>query len=190
MDVLGLDISSSTIGFSVLQYTTDASTISLQNYGYIKPDKDGDIEPRLDSAIKEIIKIYKKYKPDVIVVEEITKFMKGGSQANTIIMLATFNRTISYELYKISKKQIHRLMPATIRKEIKEYLGLKNKLDKEGVYEEVKKRFNNLAIETYIPSRGKNKGKVVEKEENRDITDAVAVAWSWIIRDSNAISKI
>lgn len=165
-----------------MNYTTDASTTHLTDYGYIKPDKDGDIEPRLDSAIKEIKKIYKKHKPDFIVVEEITKFMKGGSQANTIIMLASFNRTISYILYSISKKPIYHLMPATIRAEIRKNLGLKNRLDKEDVYKEVKKKFGNLVIETYVPNRGKNKGKVMEKEENRDVSDAIAVAWSFIIK--------
>lgn len=167
--ILGLDISSETIGWAILNGE------DLIDYGFIKPNKKGSIEERLHSSIVEIDEIYNKYKPNIISVEEISKFMEGFSQANTIITLTTFNRVICYHLFVLSGIPPLRFMPATIRSKIRKRYNRKNKLKKDDVCALLKEKFS-IKTYTYVPKSGKNRGQIVERKENKDITDAIAVA--------------
>lgn len=168
MKYLALDISSSTIGWAI------TSGSNLLYYGYIKPkDSKYSLEERLDSAVDEITKIYKEHKPDKIIIEELAQYMSGASTAKTILMLATFNRVISYSLYKLTNESPEKLMPTTARKYIRKFLKLDTRLSKEDVYKEVKKQFKNFVPEV-------KKGK--EIKENMDIADAIAISWAWSLK--------
>lgn len=96
--ILGLDVSSSTIGYSILELD-DLNNIKFITCDYIKPKKKGDIFERLISTKKSIADIIAKYKPDYIGIENIIEFMKGASGAKTIILLALFNRTVGLAAY-------------------------------------------------------------------------------------------
>lgn len=175
---MGFDISSATIGWAILE-AKSMKKIRLIDCGYLKPLQDGTIEERIHSVMDDIRFICEEYNPDEICVEEITKFMKSKSSADSIIVLASFNRTICYILYTLSGKSPDKMMPATIRAIIRKHMKMKGRLDKEEIYDVVKKRFKKFKPE--ISTKGRNKGS--EKKENRDTTDAIAAGWAWIIEN-------
>lgn len=99
--ILGLDISSTTIGYCVLDIINDQ--IKLVAYDFYKPSKDGHILERLSKTKKVFQKLLKEYQPTAIAIEDIVQFMAGASSAKTIITLASFNRMLgllSYEYLK------------------------------------------------------------------------------------------
>ena len=81
---LGLDISSSVIGWSVL--LDDGQTISLDSYGHIKPppSKAGSLAFRMSSAFDSVSDLFNEIKPDVVAIESYAnKFSAGRSSART-----------------------------------------------------------------------------------------------------------
>jgi Holliday junction resolvasome RuvABC endonuclease subunit len=169
---MGLDISSSTIGWAVLNDEAE-----LLGCGYIKP-KNGKslIEERIDSAISKLKKIFDKYKPNEVVIEEIIQTMGRNTTANTIIILAAFNRSIGYMFYRWMHKPPNRMMASTIRKHVREFLGKKGRMGKDDIYDEMKNHFPSFVPE--LINRGKNKG--MERKENFDVADAIAAALAQI----------
>jgi Holliday junction resolvasome RuvABC endonuclease subunit len=97
MIILSLDVSSTTIGWGVLEIKNN--NIKYIDSGYFKPSKKGDIFSKLDGARQYIISLFEKYKPDDIAIEEIVQFMQGKSTAKTIIMLTTYNRCLGLLAY-------------------------------------------------------------------------------------------
>lgn len=91
--VLGLDVSSTTIGYCLLEITED-NQIKFDHCNYLKPIKKGTIIERIVDTRNKIKAIIEKHKPDLIAIEDIIQFMKGQSTAKTIITLTTFNRMI------------------------------------------------------------------------------------------------
>jgi Holliday junction resolvasome RuvABC endonuclease subunit len=96
--VLGFDVSSSTIGYSVLDID-DNDQIHFVLCNYIKPNKKGTIIDRMVETRNIVRSIIDQVKPNVISIEDIIQFMKGHSTAKTIIMLTTFNRMIGLTAY-------------------------------------------------------------------------------------------
>ncbi len=97
--ILGIDCSSTTIGWCVLNWDDSTNEIKFVKANYIKPIKTGSIIERIvdtRNAMKSLIEVVK---PDFIAIEDIIKFMKGKSTAQTIIMLTTFNRMIGLLAY-------------------------------------------------------------------------------------------
>lgn len=97
--ILGLDISSSCVGFGVVEWNTETNQISFKDIGYYNPPKKAsdtaeDFIEALYQTIKAIQTLINTYSPDYIGIENIVQFMKGKSGANTIITLAAFNRSI------------------------------------------------------------------------------------------------
>ena len=98
--ILGLDISSTTIGIAVLDLNEATKQIKVIDYDHYKPIKKGNILDRLIKTQKDIKKIIEQSKPDHIAIEDIVSFMGGGSTAQTIITLASFNRMIGLLAYQ------------------------------------------------------------------------------------------
>ena len=94
MRILGLDASSSTIGWSILDHDDATNTTELIAYDYIKPPKKGNLLVRLHETRSLVNKVLNKYKPDIVAIEDIVSFMQGGSTAKTILLLAAFNRMV------------------------------------------------------------------------------------------------
>lgn len=95
MKIMSLDISSSTIGWGVIEVQEDLSFPSLISYGHIKPTKKGVLCERLLDGRNKFIKILKEQKPDAVIIEDYaSKFSKGKSSARTIVVLAVFNEGI------------------------------------------------------------------------------------------------
>lgn len=89
---MGLDISSTAIGWSIIDKVD--GNMKLVDSGYVKPTKKGSMFDRLIDAEAKVKKIVDQFKPDCVGIEDIAKFFPKRSSANTIITLALFNRTI------------------------------------------------------------------------------------------------
>jgi hypothetical protein len=90
--VLGIDVSSTTIGYGILEI--DGYNIKYISSGFLKPIKDGTIIERIVDTRNKISDIINSFKPTHIAIEDIIQFMEGKSSAQTIIMLTTFNRMV------------------------------------------------------------------------------------------------
>jgi Holliday junction resolvasome RuvABC endonuclease subunit len=164
--VLGFDISSSTIGYSLLEIDDITNKITFKYADYIKPIKDGTIIERLVDTRDKINTIIVKANPDYIAIEDIIQFMSGASTAKTIIMLTAFNRMIGLTAYDYLHRSPELFNVMTIRH------GLKLNKDlpkKEDMAELVSK---HLGIT--FPYRLNKKGKTII--ENEDMADGIAVA--------------
>lgn len=164
MKLLGIDCSSTTIGFCIL--TIDGYNISYSKCGYIKPLKEGNIIERIAHTRDQVLSLINQEQPDEIVIEDIIKFMKGKSNAQSIIMLATFNRMTCLLAYDYLHHPPQLISVLSIRHGIKI-----NKIfpAKEDIPELVAKHLN-----IKFPYEYKKTGTI--KPESFDKSDAVAVA--------------
>lgn len=166
--VLGLDVSSSTIGWCVLEIEKN-NNIKYVDSGYFKPVKNGFIMDRIIDSRKKIQEIINKYQPDYIAIEDLIKFMPK-STATTVVVLATFNRMICLVCYDYLKSYPALFNVMTIRHGLK---FEKNLPKKEDMPELVAKHLEiNFPYE--LSTRGKKKNKI--KIENYDVADGIAVA--------------
>ncbi len=175
MLILGLDISSATIGWSLLE--ADGENFSLVKYGNIKPiskkKSDDNFSLRLNYAFDAITELVKKENPDVIAIEDYAKkFSKGKSSANTILILSSFNEVCGLAAYRVSKKQPIRMPVTTLRKLVKDHFNC-DISDKEDVMSFCKKTFNNFLTPN-------NKvGNI--KKESYDEADSIIVALGYFL---------
>lgn len=175
MLILGLDISSATIGWSILK--VDEGKYHLKNYGHIKPvskKKSGDIfSVRLNYAFDAITKLIEKEKPNIIVIEDYAKkFSKGKSSANTILILSSFNEVCGLAAYRASKIVPVRMPVTTLRKLVKKEFGCSID-DKPDVLAFCKKTFNNFLTPN-------NKAGNIKKE-CYDEADAIIVSLGYFL---------
>jgi hypothetical protein len=164
--ILGIDCSSTTIGYCVLDVDIPSGKIDFVSASYLKPIKKGTIIERIVDTRNKIQIIFDKVKPDYIGIEEIIQFMQGKSTAKTIITLTTFNRMTCLLAHDYLKKSPELFSVMSIRH------GLKfDKIfpKKEDMPELVAK---HLGIT--FPYEHNKKGKV--KVENYDKADGIAVA--------------
>lgn len=97
--ILGIDCSSTTIGYCVLSWNDVTKDIKFVLASYIKPIKKGSIIERIADTRDKIKKIILDIKPDYIAIEDIIQFMAKKSTAKTIIILTSFNRMIGLIAY-------------------------------------------------------------------------------------------
>lgn len=163
--ILGFDISSTTIGYCVLEIT-DSNDIQFILCNYVKPLKKGSIIERVAHTRDVIQSIIDQVKPDYIAIEDIVQFMAGASTAKTIITLTTFNRMIGLLSHDYLKKPPALYSVMSIRH------GLKtDKIfpKKEEIPDLVAKH-----LKIKFPYLFNKKGKI--KVESYDMADGVAVA--------------
>lgn len=176
--ILGFDISTSVIGFCLLDINDDF-LISYNTSNVWNPPKEGLIFERLDKISNWSKKIIENYKPDYICIEDISKFMKGKSNAQTIIMLALVNRIIGLESFRFLKKNPELFNVLKIRH------GLKlNKIlpQKSEMPELVAKHLGFI-----FPYKYDKKNKI--KIENYDEADSIAVALYYSFLLTNKIKS-
>lgn len=169
--VLGLDCSSSTIGWGLI-----TSELRLAAYGHIKPlNNKYPIVERLSDTYNRISALCVELKPTYVAIEDIFMYMKGKSQAKTIVVLASFNRIAALAAYHNSQN-VYFYSVHEIRKSIKD-LALKSKkiISKDEMpniitekldhgFSFLKNKLGNVAKETY------------------DEADGIAVAWCHILQ--------
>lgn len=174
--VLGLDISSSTIGYCVLE--VDGYNIKYISMDYLKPSKKGSIMERIVDTRNKILTIINKVKPDYIGIEDLIKFMPK-STATTVVVLTTFNRMICLLAYDYLQRYPELFNVMSIRH------GLKlNKIlpSKDDMPELVAKHLGII-----FPYQCDKKNKI--KEESRDMADGVAVALYYAFILTGRITK-
>lgn len=163
--VIGFDVSSSTIGWCVLDIDNN-DNIQFVHADYIKPLKKGTIIDRVVDTRDIVRDIIDKYKPDLIGIEDIIQFMAGKSTAKTIIMLTTFNRMICLVARDYLKSNPELFNVMTIRHGLKENKILPKKEDMPALVAK------HLGIT--FPYLYDKKGKI--KVESYDKADGIAVA--------------
>ena len=177
--ILGIDCSSSTIGWALL--SVDGDSLQIVEHGNIKPpgrDECTLIE-RLQAVSLSIDALCVRLKPDHSVVEDIIQFMKNKTSANTIIMLAVFNRVVALQIYNSTGKVPLFLLPVSIRARIRKFLSLE-KIDKEDIPNILQNYFGKTFFKIVkYRTRGKNKGEPII--EVYDEADACAAAWAGAI---------
>ena len=122
MRFLALDISGSTIGWSI--FDEFGSEINLFKYGHIKPmskkKASGLLHVRLNDAYIRMSDIINEFTPEKLIVEDYAlKFSAGKSSANTIKVLSVFNEVIRLCAYQTGIKEIEAINVNTARKLIK-----------------------------------------------------------------------
>jgi len=102
MIILGIDPGFARVGWGVLEVQN--SEFRIQNYGCVETSKNTDSQDRLVSVYKEVCALIKKYKPDVLAIEELfftnnakTAFKVG--EARGVIILAGALQKISVVSY-------------------------------------------------------------------------------------------
>lgn len=166
--VLGFDISSTTIGWALLEI--DESKIAFVKANYIKPSKDGHILDRLADTRDKIQQLIQETNPDYIGIEEIIQFMKGESTAATIVILTSFNRMIGLLAHDYLKKAPEMFNVMSIRH------GLKfgKKLPKKEDMPKLVAKHLKIKFPWELITKGKYAGN--PKATNYDVADGIAVA--------------
>ncbi len=173
--VLGLDISSATIGWAIISF--DDNSLSLKDYGHIKPppSRKGSLTYRAAKAYDDLIPFFENIKPDFVASEAYaSKFPRGKSTARTIIVLSVFNEVVSMACLKALNLEPSRYPVVTIRSALSKFYG--NKVSsKEECFELIKKQFPSFSLRT-------NRNGTIAKE-CYDEADAIATALTFIIKE-------
>jgi len=175
--VLGLDISSSIIGYSLFEF--DSNNVTLKTYGYLKPPNKskGSISYRLDKTSLLMVNLFEDLKPDYICVEDYAKrFSMGRSQANTIIVLSVFNEQVCLEAFRYLKTDVYRYPVMTIRSQISKMLNTKI-VSKDDIYYELTKQCS--IFKTTLNKNG------TTRKEDMDIVDSMAVSMTFLLKEHN-----
>jgi Holliday junction resolvasome RuvABC endonuclease subunit len=174
--VLGLDCSSSTIGWGLVALGDEPHLLA---YGHIKPldSKHGLIE-RLDGVYETIKTLCEEFEPTHISVEDILLFMKGKSQARTITILAAFNRVVALSAYRNSNAKVVFYPSQTIRKIIKDACEFPKRIKKEEMPDLIISKLEPT-FKVIINRKGN------EAEETYDEADGIAAAWACVLELKN-----
>jgi len=163
--MIALDISSSTIGWSVFSFNKDK--ILLSRWGHIKPTKKGTLAQRAIDARIKVKKIFLEEVPDEVVVEDYaSKFSSGRSTARTIIVLAVFNEAIKMLAHETLSISAYAYPVRTIRSVVSKN-ELKDISDKDKVLNFCSNKFKKYSI---VMNRNNN-----VKKECYDECDSMAV---------------
>lgn len=132
MRILGIDPGTASTGYGIIDVPNDILGrengdygISLVDYGFVSTPKDTLMEKRLVQLFSELDLIFKKYKPDQIVIEMLffganTRTAIAVGQARGVIMLCAGFHSVSITEYsgpavklmvagagRADKKQVH-----------------------------------------------------------------------------------
>jgi Holliday junction resolvasome RuvABC endonuclease subunit len=175
--ILGLDISSSTVGWSLVEYDDDKET--LLEYGHIKPlgSKKGTLAFRAADYLKTIKKFLVDKSPDSIAIEAYaSRFPRGRSTAKTIITLSLFNEVTSIACLHALNMETTSYAVVTIRSILSKMSKTKI-TSKEEAFDYVKEYFDNFKV------RDNRAGNLAK--ECLDEADAIAVCLTYIYKDRN-----
>jgi len=131
---------------------------------------------RLSDVFDRITTLCVELRPDLVAVEDIIQHMKrgGGSSAQTITILAAFNRVASLAAWRQVCGGLSFYPVATIRKTIREGVGRQTKIEKEDMPVVVRAhlcpKFSDV-----ISKRG------AVSDFTMDEADGIAVAWCHVL---------
>jgi hypothetical protein len=177
ISILGLDCSSSTIGWGLIK---GINGFSLDQHGHIKPMKSKfDLFIRLQDVYEKIGDLCCHLNPTHVVMEDIVLHMSGRSSAKTITTLAIFNRTVGLSVYVHTGIVPELLAVGTIRKLIR------------SIYPEVNPKFKKDEIPDIIRSYLDPQFADIMNRNNKisaetyDESDGIAAAWAYGIQLRN-----
>lgn len=172
--VLGLDCSSSTIGWGLC---TIGDEPVLAAHGHIKPLKSKiNLFERLHDVYERVGDLCSEIDPTHIVIEDIVLHMKGKSSAKTITTLAIFNRVAGMSAYVHTGITPELFAVGTIRKLVREvHPNIDPKFKKEDIPD---------IIRTHLEPRFAN---IINRNDNisgetYDEADGIAAAWAYSIQ--------
>lgn len=171
--IIGFDVSSETLAYSIFEY--EDNNIKYISSNYIKPQKTGTIIDRIANTRDAVKLIIEDTKPDIIAIEDIVQFMKNSSTAQTIITLASFNRMVGLVSFDYLNKSPELINIMTIRHCIRRQAELQELPKKEDLPQILEK-----LLKIQFPWEYNKKGKV--KQENYDKSDAMSCAYCCIIK--------
>jgi len=175
--LVGLDISTTTIGFSAVVIEND-KIINI-DYSYFKPNKKlGQIKMLIDAKnhiISMIDKSAKKYDLEpIICVEDILVFA-SKTTTRTLTVLSAVNRVICVAV--LEKYNNLNLLPvATIRASIRKLALEKERIPKEDIPAAIEKIMQKHIKNWKFDWELNKNGKI--KPENMDKSDGIAVAFA------------
>jgi Holliday junction resolvasome RuvABC endonuclease subunit len=175
--VLGLDISSSVIGWALLE--DDGKGGSLIDYGHLKPPPKpkGSIAFRASAAYDMVSDLLNRKSPDSVAIEAYaSKFSAGRSTARTIIVLSVFNEVISMACLREASIEPHKYAVSTIRSCLSKIGGRKIS-SKEEAFDFIVDNITNFK------TRENRAGNLAK--QCLDEADAIAVALAHIYKESN-----
>ena len=164
--ILGFDISSTCIGYCVLEIDQSSKCIKLVDSGFIKPIKTGNIIERIVDTRDKIKEIIEKANPDYIGIEDIIQFMQGRSTSQTITTLTAFNRMICLLSYDF----LHRTPELFNVMSIRHGLKTTKVLPKKEEIPELVAKHLGITFPYFVDRKGRI------KKENYDMADGFAVA--------------
>lgn len=177
MRIMSFDVSSSTVGWAVFNVTQD--TIKLYKCGYFKPLKKGNIFEKLTDLKLKILDLLKKYQPSEVAIEDIAKFMPKVSSAQTIIILALWNRAVGLTVFDYLGKPPELYSVMSIRHGLKKTKKLPKK-------EEIPTIVENILLIKLEPEFTKT-GKI--KPELYDQADAIACGLYHYFKTTDKLRK-
>jgi len=183
MKILGLDVSSTTIGVALLDCNSKKATLVVGSY-YKPPKGKRTIYERLSETKASVKKWVDGYQPDFIVIEDILLYMGGKkgrrkSNAQTITTLAIWNRMVGLTSFEASGKNPYLLSVEEIRKILK----LDKHIPKKEEMPELVAK--HLGMDFPWVKYYNIKKKLANRKENFDIADAVAVALAFYKKGMN-----
>jgi len=114
MIILGIDPGTATTGYGVLR--SQKNKLEVLDVGCIKTNKNLAIPERLDLIAKELKKIIKKYKPQIMAVEELFFF----KNAKTVITVGQARGVILF-VGKNQGLEIHEYTPLQVKQAVVGY---------------------------------------------------------------------
>ena len=175
---LGLDISTSIVGLTLLDATT-SDLVTMKAFKLQKAalkdvwDKASHMKKLLQTSVDTDKYLVKR----IFVEEAAKKFSPGFSSAGTIFALASFNGIVSYlahELFKV-KPQMVNVRSARKLLGIKINYKDKTKYTKDKVFDIVRTMNPGFPWEQHVAKTGKRKGQTVYGKQNYDMADAFVV---------------
>ncbi|HIF38031.1 MAG TPA: hypothetical protein EYQ69_02070 [Gemmatimonadetes bacterium] len=172
--ILGLDVSTTTIGWSVLKI--DGTFVSC---GFIPLSKQPSLVLKAKLASTEFCEIFLKYPIEHIFIEAcLQRFARGMSSAATITKLASFNGIIQYVSY-----EDFRIEPCLLNvNQARKSVGLKTRPAKKCGIQTKDQVFNWVITQidfdwpTRVLKSGPRKGLIINLPECFDMADAYVVA--------------
>lgn len=164
--IIGFDVSSSVIGWSVLEFDDITNEILYKDSGYHNVIKTGSLIQRLVHTRTAIQNILSTHNPNFIGIEQIVEFMKGKSTAKTVGILTTFNRMVALISFDFLQKEPEFFNVMSIRHALK--------LDKQFPKKEEMPNLVAHHLSIDFPYQKNKKGNI--KTENYDRADGIAVA--------------
>lgn len=133
MRILGIDPGTALIGIGVIDYQN--KKVAFRDYDCLKTQKNQSAAARLDDLFNQLNKVFKKYRPDLVAVEDIFFFKNvktavAVSQARGVILLAAARQNI--DIREFTPLQVKQALTGYGRAEkrqiqlmVKAVLGLK-----------------------------------------------------------------